>query len=722
MAKKIDSSFIDDEMTTDVELAAAVSALDQVDAEIMGIFNDTKEPTGHVNRTQSELSFDEGTRTLTISPVSGSFTVYVKGVKLEISTTLTKQIPDTSGNYFFYIDNTGTLDCFFGFNPLVLTDVAYTAFVHWNATIQQAVSFGEERHGTVMDGVTHSYLHTTRGTQLVSGGAINYTLGDGSILEDAIIELANMQVKDEDITANIVHSSTPTNYFEQQLTPIAYIPIYYRDGSEWVRKTAEKTVVYKGTTRARYNYFDGSAWSVVDANSDDKILVSYVFATTNISEPVIALLGQDQYNTLDEAKTLAAWDKITFGDLPAQEMKLLYIVYYQTSSSYVNDVNSKIVYVSDIRYNHDREVSATTFNGSHDNLSGLENDSHPQYHNNARGDIRYYLKSEVDTAISTSSADDRNRANHTGTQLASTISDFTSAVQAVTIDAAKIDGGVVSNAEFATLDGITTGVSIQSQIDGKESTITTGTTSQYFRGDKTFQTLNATAVANTPSGNIAATTVQAAINELDTEKQATGNYITALTGDVTASGPGSVAATLSNTGVVAGTYSLVTVDAKGRVTTGSNSGSITRYSYVLGSPVANSNATYTAVAGLTSASLPIGMYKFTMMGRMQSSSATSGVGVRLNQGTAVISTIGAKWFFAQGANGGTAVNFQIDQLALNTNLFSASVPTVNTNMNVEGSGFFRITTAGTVTIEIRSELNANIATLAADSFLLIELV
>lgn len=57
-----------------------------------------------------------------------------------------------------------------------------------------------------------------------------------------------------------------------------------------------------------------------------------------------------------------------------------------------------------------------------------------------------------------------------------------------------------------------------------------------------------------------------------TNVQASGNYITALTGDGTASGPGSVALTLASV-ATAGTYGntsyfpIITIDAKGRVTT-----------------------------------------------------------------------------------------------------------------------------------------------------------
>lgn len=315
----------------------------------------------------------------------------------------------------------------------------------------------------------------------------------------------------------------------------------------------------------------------------------------------------------------------------------------------------------------------------------------------------------------------RDRSTHTGTQLASTISDFTTAVQGVTIDAAKIDGGVVSNAEFATLDGITTGVSIQSQLDGKEPTIT-GAASTI-----TGLNLNANrAVVSDASGKIAvsATTalevgflsgVTSSVQTQLNGKQPTGNYITALTGDVTASGPGSVAATLSSTGVSAGTYDQVTVDTKGRVT----AAAVKRYVYASTVQTTNNTITYSAVTGLTTASLPAGLYRFSMHGQYQSAATTTGVGVRISNGTATVTTCYGMWRFSQAADG-VNKTFQVDQLTNAVNVVSASSNVANSNANVEGYGVFRVTVAGTMQIQLRSEVAASQVLLQPDAVLVVE--
>jgi hypothetical protein len=60
------------------------------------------------------------------------------------------------------------------------------------------------------------------------------------------------------------------------------------------------------------------------------------------------------------------------------------------------------------------------------------------------------------------------------------------------LDAAKIGGGVVSNTEYSYLDGVTS--SIQTQLNAKEGSITAAATTKYFRGDKTFVTLDTSIV------------------------------------------------------------------------------------------------------------------------------------------------------------------------------------------------------------------------------------
>lgn len=151
------------------------------------------------------------------------------------------------------------------------------------------------------------------------------------------------------------------------------------------------------------------------------------------------------------------------------------------------------------------------------------------------------------------------RANQTGTQLLSTISDAGTA-------ASKATGFF-------------------------EPAITAGTTLQYWRGDKSWQTLNSTAVGLGSVENTALSTWAGSANLTTLGTIVTGvwhgsaigdtyissattwnaklsaNQTVTLSGDATGSGATAITVTLANAGT-AGTYTGLTTDAKGRVTSG----------------------------------------------------------------------------------------------------------------------------------------------------------
>jgi hypothetical protein len=85
---------------------------------------------------------------------------------------------------------------------------------------------------------------------------------------------------------------------------------------------------------------------------------------------------------------------------------------------------------------------------------------------------------------------------------------------------------------------------------------------------------------------------------LDTSTYLTGNQTITVSGDATGSGSTSIALTLANSGVTAGTYTKVTVDAKGRVTTGASlaSGDLPTYTGTITSSQVTTALGYTPLS------------------------------------------------------------------------------------------------------------------------------
>ena len=334
------------------------------------------------------MSFSNTTRVFTIQPASTSFDVWCKGAKFTKRAAETVTLPNTSGIYYIYYDVYGVLQYKTTF--FTLSQDAPVAYIYWNATDGVEYFFADERHGITMDWATHEYLHLTRGAALSSGLSLQSftTTGTGSASTDATVSLANGIFYDEDIPIAITHSATPVaNSWQQRLQGGAYIPVYYKtDTGIWKADTATQYPL-KFSTLANYNQLSGT-WSAT-ALANNKFGIYWIVATNNLSEPILSIMGQDQYNPVGAAEA-ALWSDMDLSGLPIVEFRTLYKLVYKTANAYGNAVKSRLVSATDFR------ASASMVSGSvasppqdHGFLSGLSDDDHTQYHTDDRGDARY---------------------------------------------------------------------------------------------------------------------------------------------------------------------------------------------------------------------------------------------------------------------------------------------------------------------------------------------
>ncbi len=385
-----------------IEDAAAANAKKKVVIanfpKIAILDGDTIVENGFENKTDSVMSFVDGTRTFTIDVAVATFTFWSNTNKFTKSGAEDLIIGDVEGIHYIYYNSAGALAETTTFNDSLIIDEALITIIYWDATNNEAIMRNEERHGRSMGSATHVHLHHTLGTLYDGGlGLGDFTAdGSGALAAHATFSVDDGEIHDEDNEYDIVGGSPQT------LAPTAQIPMFYRDGAsgEWRRITAtDYPVTTTGTGRAAWNEWTGATWQLTEVTSNQYVL-THIFATCDVVHPMIGIVGQSSYPTQAAARAGAQTElaSLVIGNLSGLAVEFIPIgsVIYQTSNAYGNAVKSRIRttdtgddYV-DFRASGVGGGAGFTTN-DHAALSGLTGDDHPAYINSTQAATQYYV-------------------------------------------------------------------------------------------------------------------------------------------------------------------------------------------------------------------------------------------------------------------------------------------------------------------------------------------
>jgi hypothetical protein len=329
------------------------------------------------------------------------YSIYVEGIKHNITTKQVVELPNQSGLQFIYHTSGGTLalDTVFSFD--YFEDRPITATVYGNAVTQELVNFGDERHGIQMDGFTHRYLHFTQGTQYVSGMGLN-GVSNGSTTYTSIDA---GKAYDEDI-----YISAPSQ---------TDAPFIYRTGDAWTVLTDNTDIAYVVGGNSQFNcdtayvnygiagvdYIPTGNYELRDVTGNDRMIMFFCL-TNNKQFPYVKILGQKVYNASGDARDdvgTAVNDLLLLG-LPSPEFLPLYAIIVDSDGE-VDDISGEEVYIDLREAIIGGSGSVSGIATTHSNLLGRSDaNSHPataiSYDNATSGLSATTVKSAIDEIVS----------------------------------------------------------------------------------------------------------------------------------------------------------------------------------------------------------------------------------------------------------------------------------------------------------------------------------
>lgn len=309
-----------------------------------------------------DLAFNTSTRVVTISVKSGStdYHFWANGKKITKTATETITIPNTTGVYYIYFDDSGVLHYLIttSFDYDLIYKYALVSLVYWNAT-ESTGYMGDERHGVRMSAMTHAYNHKTFGARYQDGLNIEGLTSGG----DTYTQTTSGYFWDEDIQHSVTSLSTHS--------------FLYRLGAngEWTITPASDEVSYNdGGSYDVWNEWDGSTWKLTEGTTSTDFWIIFYVAIPNISgQQIFKIIGQGAYANRGDARDAIESEKsrLILDGLPSEEVLFLYATIVKRNGTLVALADGSL-YV-DFRSSRGATGSGTSSNRAADILVDTTN-------------------------------------------------------------------------------------------------------------------------------------------------------------------------------------------------------------------------------------------------------------------------------------------------------------------------------------------------------------
>lgn len=248
-------------------------------------------------------------------------------------TVTTTAHANTSGAYYLYYDAAGALTVSATFWNLLIT--APVAAVYYNSSNAGGAAAGvlqNEFHPgiTGMSNATHLNLHTTRGTQLLSGCvATGYTLNTAGAA-NVNWTTTSGSVADEDLILSVTAQALggANAYRILWLTGTTVAPV-------WNWKDQAESGIYSDGTDIYYNQNNAGTWQLTPITNNLRWVNYYIVATTAYNAPqIIVVMGQNTYTSLSAAQAgTFATDCSNFGSFTSEAVVLYQVIYRRATGN-----------------------------------------------------------------------------------------------------------------------------------------------------------------------------------------------------------------------------------------------------------------------------------------------------------------------------------------------------------------------------------------------------